>query len=388
MSKIKLISILVLAATLLFTFTFISGCAPQAAPAPAEEPAPVADEPDPVADEPDPVEDEPAAEPAGEVPEGLRAAYFASTMENLYHQSDTSWAVKYGQEEYGIEVQIFDGQADNNVMAEAVDQVLAIGFDLLSVFVWEGETVQDTVTEIIDSGTATAAFYQGIGSLTIPYNAISEKEASYRMGVTAAEKWIEFYPDQPIVYAVIGWMENPVTRAERHGPFIEGILSVDPDAIEAARLDAAEGTEKAYQVTQDLIQANPDVNIIFAEANNLLMGVIPALEEAGRYQAVDGVPLTEIVASVDAPESEIRDVYDPTKALFMTNGLTPKENAMARIDTLVGIYKGEIPQWEEVVVTTHNFYIDAWNVTPEEAVEWYNEQYAGNLTVGPDGTIQ
>jgi len=326
--------------------------------------------------------------PSDELPAGLKCAYFASTMENNYHQADTSWAVKYGKEQYDIDVQIFDGKSDNNVMAENVDQVLAIGFDLLSVFVWEGETVKGTVKEIIDGGTATAAFYQGVGDLTIPYNAISEKEAAFKMGVTAATKWLEFYPDKPVVYACIGWMENPVTTAERHGPFVEGILSVAPDATEVGMLDAAEGTEKAYAVCQDLLQAHPEVNIIYAEANNLLMGVIPALEEAGRYKAVDGKPLTEIVVSTDAPESEIRDVYDPTKALKLTMGLTPKENAMARMDTLVGIYKGEIPQWELIEVVTYDYYIDFWSIPAADAVAWFNEQYAGALEVDADGMIK
>ena len=383
-SKLKWISVLVLAAALVFTLSVVPGCADTAAP--AAEPAATEAAAEPAATE--------AAEPevteaaSGELPEGLKAAYFASTLENNYHQSDVAWAIKYGKEEYGIDVQAFDGKSDNNVMAENVDQVLAIGFDLFSVFVWEGETVKDTVKEIIDGGTATAAFYQGVGDLQIPYNAISEKEAAFKMGVTAATKWKEFYPDKPIVYACIGWMENPVTKVERHGPFVEGILSVDPDAEEAGMFDAAEGTEQAYQVAQDLLQARPDVNILYAEANNLLMGVLPALDEAGRGKAVDGVPLTEIVVSVDAPESEIRDIYDPTKALKITMGLTPKENAMARIDTLVGIYLGEIPQWELVKVTTFDYYIDYWNVSVEDAVAWFNDQYGGNLGVNEDGTVK
>ncbi len=376
-SKLKWISVLVLAAALVFTLSVVPGCAKTAAPAAAE-----------------PAATEAAAEPAateaasGELPEGLKAAYFASTLENNYHQSDVAWAIKYGKEKYGIDVQAFDGKSDNNVMAENVDQVLAIGFDLFSVFVWEGETVKDTVKEIIDGGTATAAFYQGVGDLQIPYNAISEKEAAFKMGVTAATKWKEFYPDKPIVYACIGWMENPVTKVERHGPFVEGILSVEPDAEEAGMFDAAGGTEQAYQVAQDLLQARPDVNILYAEANNLLMGVLPALDEAGRGKAVDGVPLTEIVVSVDAPESEIRDVYDPTKALKITMGLTPKENAIARIDTLVGIYLGQIPQWELVEIVTYDYYIDYWNVPVEDAVAWFNEQYAGNLGINEDGTVK
>jgi ABC-type sugar transport system substrate-binding protein len=375
MSKVKIILSVIVIISVIAVMS-VAGCKAETAEttAAAEETTAAAEETTAAAEETTAAAEEIATE-------GLKCAYFASTMENNYHQADTSWAVKYGKEQYGIDVQIFDGKSDNNVMAENVDQVLAIGFDLLSVFVWEGETVKDTVTEIIEGGTATAAFYQGIGDLTIPYNAISEKEAAFQMGVTAATKWKEFYPDKPIIYACIGWMENPVTKAQRHGPFIEGLLSVEPDATNVGMLDAAEGTEKAYAVAQDLLQAHPEVNIVYAEANNLLMGVLPALEEAGRGKAVDGVPLTEIVVSIDAPEQEIRDVYDPTKALKITMGLTPKENAIARMDTLVGILRGEIPQWEAVEIVTYNFYISYWNVPVEEAVAWFNEQYAGNLIV-------
>ncbi len=380
----KKLLILMLGIILALSFTFMGiGCKEEAAV--VEEAAPVEEEAEPTEEEAAPAEEtEEAEEPR--VPKKI--AYFASTMENNYHQADTAWAVKYAKEEYGADVQIFDGKSDNNVMAENVDQVLAIGFDGLSVFVWEGETVKDAITEIIEGGTATAAFYQGIGDLQIPYNAISEREAAFKMGETAAKKWKEFYPDIPIAYAVIGWMENPVTTAERHGPFIEGILSVDPTATEVGMLDAAEGTEKAYEICQDLLQAHPEVNIIYAEANNLLMGVIPALEEAGRGKAVDGVPLTEIVASTDAPESEIRDVYDPTSAVKLTMGLTPKENAIARIDTIVSIYNGEIPQWELLKLVTYDYYIGYWTVPVEEAVVWFNDQYAGNLEVDEEGNIK
>lgn len=316
-----------------------------------------------------------------EIPEGLQIAYFVSTLDNGYHQADSGWAIKYAKEEYGADVQVMDGKSDNNVMAELCDEVVATGYDMCSFFVWEGETVQDTVREAIDNGTVSASFYQRCGNVEMPHVAISEKEAAFQMGKVAAEKWMEFHPDKPIVYAVIGWMENPVVEVERTQPFIEGVKSVAPNAKEAALLDAAAGTEKAYQVCQDLLQAHPEVNIIYSEAANLTLGVLPALEEAGRGKAVNGVCETEILVSTDAPETELRDIYDPNKSLKVTMGLTPKDNAIARIDNLMDIYLGKVPQNEFLLIETFDKQIDYWNTSASEAAEWFNEQYDGNITL-------
>jgi len=315
-----------------------------------------------------------------EVPEGLEIAYFVSTLDNNYHQADSGWAAKYAMEKYGAKVQVFDGKSNNNVMAENCDEVLAYGYDMCSFFVWEGETVQDIVREAIENGTVSNSFYQRTGNVDMPHVAISEKEAAFKMGEVAATKWIEWYPDKPIVYAVIGWMENPVVQAERTEPFIEGVLSVAPDAKEAGLLDAAAGTEKAYQVCQDLLQSHPEVNIIYSEANNLTLGVQPALEEAGRGKAVDGKCLTEILVSTDAPANELEEIFDPTSSLKITMGLTPKDNAIARIENLVDIYLGKVPQDEFLVIETYDKEIDYWNTTPEEAAAWFNEQYGGDVS--------
>jgi len=312
---------------------------------------------------------------------GLKIAYFVSTLDNGYHQADSGWAIKYAKQKYGAIVQVMDGKSNNNVMAELCDQVVATGYDLCSFFVWQGETVQDTVREAIKNGTASASFYQRCGDVDMPHVAISEKGAAFKMGQIAAKKWIEFHPDKPIVYAVIGWMENPVVEVERTKPFIAGVKSVAPKAVEAALLDAAAGTEKAYQAAKDLLQAHPEVNIIYAEAANLTLGVLPALDEAGRGKAVKGVCTTEILVSTDAPETELRDIYNPSKSLKVTMGLTPKDNAIARIDNLFDIYTGKVPQNKYMVIETQDKEIDYWTVKASDAAKWFNEQYSGNITL-------
>jgi ABC-type sugar transport system substrate-binding protein len=320
-----------------------------------------------------------------EIPEGLQIAYYVSTLNNGYHQGDANWAKKYAKEQYGADITIMDGKSDNNVMAENVELTLAGGYDMSSFFVWEGATVQDTVQECIDGGMASNMFYQTVGDIQMPFIYVIEREAAMEMGKVAATKWKEFHPDIPIKYAVIGWMENPTVDVERTNPFVEGVKSVDPNAEEVAMLDAGGGTEDAYAAAQDLLQSNPDVNIIYGESNDLIIGIMTALEEAGRGVAVDGVCQTEIVCSTDAPESEIKAIYDPTSSLKVTMSMTPKDNALARIDNLMDIYLGKIPQNEYLEINTYDKEIDYWNTKPEDAIAFFNDQYMGDLTLADLG---
>jgi len=231
-------------------------------------------------------------------------------------------------------------------------------------------------------------FYQTVGSLQIPFVYVIEREAAKRMGEVAATKWNEWYPDKPIKYAVIGWMDNPTVDVERTFPFIEGVLAVDPDAEEVGLLDAAGGTEAAYAVAQDLLQAHPEVNIIYAESNDLVIGVMTALTEAGRGKAdgsEEAMCLTEIVCSTDAPEQEIKDLYDPSLSLKVTMSMTPKDNAIARIDNLVQIRLGQIDQYTYMEINTYDQELDYWNTKPEDAIAFFNDQYMGNLTLADLG---
>jgi hypothetical protein len=100
---------------------------------------------------------------------------------------------------------------------------------------------------------------------------------------------------------------------------------------------------------------------------------------------VDGKCDTEIVCSTDAPEQEIIDIYNPSISLKVTMSMTPKDNAMARIDNLMQIYKGEKDQNTYEEIYTYDKEIDYWNTSPEDAIAFFNDQYMGSLTLADLG---
>ena len=170
----------------------------------------------------------------------------------------------------------------------------------------------------------------------------------------------------------------------RTDPFVKGVKSVAPDAKYLGCMDASKGADAAFKVTQDLIQANPDLNIIYSEAADLTVGVLPALQQLGRGKMDNGVPTTERLCSVDCPENELIECFDPNSSLKMSMGLPPKETAIVRIDTMMDIYAGKVKQLDpgaETIFVTNKL-IGYWSQKDvKEAVDWYNEQFGASVEV-------
>lgn len=307
---------------------------------------------------------------------GLKIGYFVSALNNGFHQAHANWAVKYAKQKYGASVQIFDGKSDANVMSQNFDQAIAQGMDMVTLHNWQGESIKVAAQDAIKKGMAITSYFEKIPGLPIPLVLPGEAAVSEQMGKIAAQQWKKAHPDKPIVFVQIGWPDNEVVKMGRTDPFAKGVLSVDPNAKNLGCMDGSKGADAAFKLTQDLIQANPDLNIIYSEAADLTVGVLPALQQLGRGKMKNGVPLTEILCSVDCPENELVSVFDPSCSLKMSMGLPIKETAQVRIDTAMKIYSGALKQLDNKAqpIFVPNKLVGYWSMKPAEAVTWFNDQ--------------
>ncbi len=324
-----------------------------------------------------------AAAAGKEIKPGLKIGYFVSALNNGFHQAHANWAVKYAKDKYGADVQIFDGKSDANVMAQNFDQAVAQGLDMVSLHNWQGESIKAAAKEALANGMVISTYFEKIPDVPVPLILPGEAAVSEEMGKIAAEQWKKAHPDKPIVFVQIGWPDNEVVKMGRTDPFVKGVLSVDPTAKNLGVMDGSKGADAAFKLTQDLVQANPGLNIIYSEAADLTVGVLPALQQLGRGKMKDGVPLTEILCSVDAPENEIISIFDPSSSLKMSMGLPIKETAQIRIDTMMKVYTGELkpedPSYKNKPIFVPNKLIGFWSMKPDEAVTWYNDQNGTNI---------
>ncbi len=322
-----------------------------------------------------------AAASAGAAAEdGKRIAFFVSDLSNVFHQSQASEAQRYAKEKYAAEVVVFDGQADSAVMTQNIDQVVAGGFDAATLHIWDAEAATPGVTDALDEGIVMTSFFSPITDTGIPTARSNEAGASFEMGRQMAEAWKEAHPDKPIVMVQLGWPNHTEVNSGRTAPFVEGVLSVDPNAENLGALDSSAGQEAAKQIIVDLLTQRPEVNLIYSEASNLTVGTMAGLSQLGRGKFADGKPLTEIVASVDFDAVEFAQVYDPDSSLKLSMGLPPIETARGRVDLIMDVVNGDVASTtspaEEFFYKAYT--ISFWTMPEEEAQAWLDAQFGGS----------
>ena len=227
-------------------------------------------------------------------------------------------------------------------MTQNVDQVVAQGMDAATLHIWDYEAAKPGVLDALEKGIIMTSFFSPLGDTGIPTARSDEAGISFAMGVEMAKQWKAAYPDKPIVMVQLGWPNHTEVKSGRTDPFVKGVLSVDPKATDLGCLDASKGPDAAKQIILDLVTQHPEVNLIYSEASNLTVGTMAALTQAGRGKMDNGKPLTEIVASVDFDEVEMKSVYDPNSSLKLSMGLPPVETGRGRIDLIMDVKTGKV----------------------------------------------
>ncbi len=311
--------------------------------------------------------------------EGKRIAFFVSDLSNVFHQSQAAEAQRYAAEKYGAEVVVFDGQADSAVMTQNVDQVLAGGFDAATLHIWDAEAATPGVNDAVGEGIVMTSFFSPITDTGVPTARSDEASVSFEMGAQMAKAWKDAHPDKPIVIVQLGWPNHTEVNSGRTAPFVEGVLSVDPNAENLGALDSSAGQEAAKQIIVDLLTQRPEVNLIYSEASNLTVGTMAGLSQLGRGKFDNGKPLTEIVASVDFDAVEFEQVFDPNSSLKLSMGLPPVETARGRIDLIMDVVKGDVSAKndpaEEFFYKAYT--ISYWGMEKDQAKSWLDEQFGG-----------
>ena len=305
--------------------------------------------------------------------EGTTVGVIPITLSNGFHQAEKIWREKFAAE-YGMTLKYLDGEFDQTVIVNNLDQLIAEGVDGIVLHTAEVDSVIAGAKEARAQGIPIIHYYLEI-PVEIPFVAINEAESAKVMGEVAATQWMKAHPDKPIVYSVVDYIDNDSVQKMRTQPFIEGLKSVAPDAKEGKIIDGGGTRDTGYKAAQDIIQSAPETNIFYGASSDYSLAIWPALQEAGRGKAVDGVVVSEILVGTDATGEEMKLMYDPSSSFKVTMGLTPKDNGKKIIDTMVDTMLGIIDPDKKVTIDTYDKQFDFWSTTIEDARAWYLDQY-------------
>jgi ABC-type sugar transport system substrate-binding protein len=366
----KVISIIV---CLMFVMVLMSGCGQQAA-APAATAAPAVTTAAPA----------PATTAAAtEAPKkAMKIAYFVSDMRETFHQAQFAEAQKYAKEKYGADVIAFDGKGDSNTMTANIDQIVAQGMDMATLHIWDNDAALPGIQAALGKKVIMASFFSPVTKAGIPEVRNDEAGVSEQMGKEMAEQWKAANPKKPIVMVELGWPNNEDVKSGRTDPFVKGVLSVDPSAKNLGCLDSSAGSDTAKQIIKDMCTQHPEVNLIYAESGGLAVGVMAALNEAGRGKVnKDGKPTTELVCGCDFDEVQLKEMFDSDSSLKESLALPPIETGDARIDNLFDIASGKIaPTSNPVTVSLAKaFFMSYYSTKRADDVAWLNKEFGTSV---------
>jgi len=301
-------------------------------------------------------------------------------MRHQYHQAIAKEIVDYGKKMYNAKVIVLDGKADSGEILKAVENLLAQKVKAISIHSPDQAMTLAAIKMCRAKGVPAVTTLVWPAEKIAPHIQPLENPSSFIMGQRSAQHWLAANPDQPCKVAILDFGKFPAVEILRTTPFWEGVKAVDPNAELVTQLNGQGDTTKSMEITLDILQANPEVNIIFGANDEMALGALAACEQIGRGKMDDGKPLTEVIAGLDGNVSAMLKIFDPNCSFKLTHGAV-RDNARAEMDTMMGMITGKINpnKWSETQVLSK--VTDYWDNSIDEAQVFLidNFLYKGDL---------
>jgi len=355
---LSMILVLILVATL-------AGCAVPATPAPAEAPeateAPAAEEP-----------------AAGESPvAGKKLAFITFGNASEYQISQGEWFKEFAEAE-GAEVTVIDGKFDPAAQVAAMDDLTAAGVDGIVIQPFDAVALVPSVQAAREAGIPVM-YVGGLPdpAATVPAGGVFNDEELVREAAREAVAWLK--ENKPGEKAKLVLFDIPgaiVCHEWRMAAFRDEVIKqMGEENVEDVYYDLVDHSlDVVVAKMEDLIQSGADFNIFTACGGTGAVGGMQALQDAGRGTAVDNVPQTEWVLSIDATPAELEYLLDPNSSLVKTIALTPKNNGQVFLDNFKKILSGEIDADSDYVAPAPGMFVPSDSC--EAAREAISDQYA------------
>ena len=214
-------------------------------------------------------------------------------------------------EALGVDLRIFDSRQDAALQADMVDQAIALGVDGIIIQHGLTESMKDAAQRAVDAGIKVVAFDVNVENSAIP----QVEQSDYLLGKLALEQAIK---DNGNAFKA-GYVYVPgIAPLDRRDRAWEEVKAANSGIVEAAvfgTLDNPIANSNANQA-RSVLQANPDITVMFAPYDEFAKGVKIAVDEAGLTDQID-------IYSADVSTADISAMREPGSAWAATVATNP-----------------------------------------------------------------
>lgn len=253
--------------------------------------------------------------------EKLRVGYVTMDITSPYFISMID-GMKEKAEELGIELSVHDGKYEAQPQIDAMETLITQKVDVIILSANDTEALQPMVDKAKEAGIKVIAANVEMENVDA-FVSLDEYEYGF-MGGEIAGKYIAENMDGKAEVAVLTFSQIPAVLNRSKG-LIEGIQKHAPNVKVVAEVDAND-RESGMTAAENILQANPNVNIVVGVSDDAVLGAYEAFVAANRTG--DDVCLV----GLDAVEEALQKVNDNT--IFRgTVDIAPFESGKNIIET-------------------------------------------------------
>lgn len=287
--------------------------------------------------------------------ESYRFGYSAVTMNNPFFVYIEN-VMREIIESNGDELITTDPQQDTSKQISQVEDLVTQGIDVLMLCPVDSEGIRPALEAANAAGVVIINFDNNVSDTELVDCILVSNNVN--AGYVVGQKVLEDFPEG----ANIAILHNPTAQSsiDRVTGFRNAIAEAGnaSDYIEVAEQDGKASTQDSLPVAENILQANPDLDLFFCINDASAIGAVAALKATDKTGDV-------LVYGIDgAPEGK-NAINDGEMAA--TGAQSPKSIAEASVDTAYKILAGQEVEHEILVDT---FLIDDTNVSQYGLDSW------------------
>jgi ribose transport system substrate-binding protein len=267
-------------------------------------------------------------------------------------------------ERYGFELKVYDGRFDAGTVQQIVDDVIADQPDAVAFAPLDSDASVPQIQKMLDAGLTVVSYNVQPREQLVPRVFADDYTGSLIVGCNSARYFQEMFGDEQPIIGIVDLPQLPQVQDRKNG-FLYGFLSVLPNSEIRQAVDGGGVIDKALPAATDLLQANPDMNVIFGINNDSGLGTIAALKSAELY-----TPEWGVLGTVDGSEPAMQEVGSPDSPWKAESGYPPFDFSIAAFNLLGATVAGETTNTTQVVLGYPPI-----APTAEAIDEWLNVQY-------------
>jgi ABC-type sugar transport system substrate-binding protein len=246
---------------------------------------------------------------------------------------------------YKFKLKLFDGKFDAGTVQQVVDDVVADKPDAVVFAPLDSDASVPQLQKFIDAKIPVVTYNVQPRKVTAPRVLANDYLGSQILGCNTGAYFAAHFPGVKANIGVVDLPTLPQVQDRKNG-FLAGFLSQIPTAKVVGTVNGSGVIDKAQPAAVDLIQAHPEMNVIFGINDDSSLGAVAALKAAGKYNVKWGV-----LAATDGSRPALVAMKDPKSPYKAESGYPPLEFAYAAFNLMDATLKGKTKATTQVVLS-------------------------------------